>query len=92
MPKAERFLADRGYHAERFREAIKDEGIEPCFPGTKSRDKPIRHDKRCSRRRNRIETMFGRLMDRRRVATRYGRCPKVFLSAIACAKTVMFWL
>jgi len=29
--------------------------------------------------------MFGRLKDWRRVATRYDRCPKVFLSAIALA-------
>ncbi|MDW4551619.1 IS5/IS1182 family transposase, partial [Defluviimonas sp. D31] len=26
------------------------------------------------------------------VATRYDRCPKVFLSAVALAATVMFWL
>lgn len=36
--------------------------------------------------------MFGRLKDWRRVATRYDRCPKVFLSAFALAATVMFWL
>jgi transposase len=34
----------------------------------------------------------GRLKDWRRIATRYDRCPKVFLSAIALAATVMFWL
>jgi hypothetical protein len=34
--------------------------------------------------------MFGRLQDWRRVATRYDRCPKVFLSAVALAATVMF--
>ncbi|MCC6481346.1 MAG: IS5/IS1182 family transposase, partial [Sphingomonadaceae bacterium] len=28
----------------------------------------------------------------RRVATRYDRCPTVFLSAIALAATVLFWL
>tara|TARA_R100001143_G_C3294581_1_gene102792 strand:- start:282 stop:449 length:168 start_codon:yes stop_codon:yes gene_type:complete len=28
----------------------------------------------------------------RRVATRYDRCPKVFLSAIALAATVIYWL
>ena len=44
MPKAERLLADRGYDAERFREALKDKGIESCFPGRKSHDKPIRHE------------------------------------------------
>ncbi len=40
--------------------------------------------------------MFGRLKDWRRVATRYDRCPKVFLSAIAIAlalaATVIYWL
>jgi hypothetical protein len=36
--------------------------------------------------------MFGRLKDWRKVATRYDRCPKVFLSADALAATVMFWL
>ncbi|WP_371818940.1 transposase [Gluconobacter sp. P1C6_b] len=44
------------------------------------------------KRRNRIEIMFGRLKDWRRVATRYDRCPTVFFSAICLATTVMFWL
>ena len=35
---------------------------------------------------------FGRHKDRRRVATRYNRSPKVFLSAIAPAATVIHWL
>ncbi|MBB5772373.1 transposase [Brevundimonas vesicularis] len=52
----------------------------------------IRYDKRRYKRRNRIEIMFGRLKDWRRVATRYDRCPTVFLSAIALAATVLFWL
>jgi transposase len=39
-----------------------------------------------------IEIMFGRLKDWRRVATRYDRCPKVFLSAIALAALVIYWL
>ena len=43
-------------------------------------------------RRSRIEIMFGRLKDWRRVATRYNRCPTVFLSAIALAATVSLWL
>ena len=71
---------------------MKDKGIRPCIPGRKSRGKPIKHDKRRYKRRNRIEIMFGRLKDWRRVATRYDRCPKVFLSAVAPAATVMFWL
>lgn len=36
--------------------------------------------------------MFGSLKDLRRIATRYDRCAKTFLSAVAVAATVMFWL
>lgn len=92
LPAAEWLLADRGYDADWFREALKDKGIKPCIPSRKSRGKPIKHDKRRYKRRNRIEIMFGRLKDWRRIATRYDRCPKVFLSAVALAATVMFWL
>ncbi len=67
-------------------------GIEPCIPGRKSRHQPVKYDKRRYRRRSRIEIMFGRLKDWRRVATRYDRCPTVFFSAIALAATVIFWL
>lgn len=92
LPQAEWMLADRGYDADWFRDALKDKGIRACIPGRKGRTKVIRHDKRRYRRRNRIEIMFGRLKDWRRVATRYDRCPIVFLSAIALAATVLFWL
>ena len=85
-------LADRGYDADWLRKALQDRGITACIPGRKSRKKTVKYDKRRYKRRNRIEIMFGRLKDWRRVATRYDRCPKVFLSAIALAATVMFWL
>ena len=39
-----------------------------------------------------IEITFGKLKDWRRVATRYDSCPKVFLSAIALAAIVIYWL
>jgi transposase len=80
------------YDADWFRDALKDKGIKPCISGGKSRAKLIKHDKRRYKRRNRIEIMFGRMKDWRRVATRYDRCLKVFLSAVALAATVMFWL
>lgn len=56
------------------------------------RSLPIQYDKRRYKRRNRIEIMFGRLKDWRRVATRYDRYPTVFFSALSLAATVLFWL
>lgn len=92
LPPAEWMLADRGYDADWFREALEEKGIKPCIPGRKSRAKPVKYDKRKYKRRNRIEMMFGRLKDWRRIATRYDRCPNVFCSAICFAATVLFWL
>lgn len=82
LPSADWLLADRGYDADWFRDALKDKGIRACIPGRKQRKKTVKYDKRRYKRRNRIEIMFGRLKDWRRVATRYDRCPKVFLSAM----------
>lgn len=87
FPKPNGLLADRGYDADWFRDALQDKGITPRILGRKSRNTAIKYDKR----RNRIEIMFGRLKDWRRVATRYDRCPTAFLSAIALGETVIFW-
>jgi len=92
LPKAQWLLGDRGYDADWFREALQEKGIAPCIPGRKSRKMAVKYDKRRYKSRNRIEIMFGRLKDWRRVATRYDRCPDVFLSAVALAATVLFWL
>ncbi len=92
LPKIDWLLGDRGDDADWFREALKDKGRRACIPGRKQRKTPVKYDKRRYKRRNRIEIMFGRLKDWRRVATRYDRCPKVFLSAIARAATVIYWL
>ncbi len=80
---AEWMIADRGYDADWFRDALKDKGIRPCtcIPGRKSRGKAIRYDKR-RYRRNRIEIRFGRLKDWRRVATRYVRCANRHMLAL----------
>jgi len=92
LPQVDWLLGDRGYDADWFRDALKDKGICACIPGRKQRKKPVKYDKRRYKRRNRIEIMFGRLKDWRRVATRYDRCPKVFLSAIMLASIVIYWL
>jgi transposase len=86
---AVRLLADRGFDADSFGKALKDRGTRPSIPHRTSRGRPVKHDKRRSKRRNRIEIMFGQLKDWRRVATRYDRCPKVFLSAVALAAIVI---
>jgi transposase len=92
MLPATDMLADRGYDADWFRSALLARGITPCIPSKTNRKVPIPHDKVLYKQRHRIENMFGKLKDWRRIHTRYDRCAHAFFSAIAIAATVIFWL
>ena len=67
-------------------------GIEPCIPSSRSRKIPYAYDKALYRQRHKVENLFAKLKDWRRIATRYDRCAHTFFSAICIAATVIFWL
>lgn len=92
LPPASALLGDRGYDSNWFRQALADRGIEPCIPSTKSRKIPLPYNKLLYKQRHRIENMFGKLKDWRRIATRYDRCAHAFFSAICIAASVAFYL
>jgi transposase len=45
LPKAGALLADRGYDADWFRNALIARDIQPCIPSRKNRNVAIPHDK-----------------------------------------------
>ena len=92
LPQADVLIADRGYDSDGYRAALEDKGITPCIPSRKTRKVQHPHDSTLYKLRHRVENMFGRLKDWRRVATRYDRCAHTFMSAIVIAATVIFWL
>lgn len=92
LPPAKAMLGDRGYDANWFRTALDQRGIAPCIPSKINRKVPIPYDRSLYRQRHRIENMFARLKDWRRIHTRYDRCAHTFLSAIAFAASFLFWL
>ncbi len=87
-----RLAADRGYDADRFRAALREAGTTPVNPGRVNRERPIRHDADRCKERWRIEAAFCPLKDFRRVATRYDKLAANYLSAVALAAVVAFWL
>lgn len=56
------------------------------------RKMPIPHDTMLYLHRDRIENMFSKLKDWRRIHTRYDRCAHTFMSATCIAATDIFWL
>lgn len=92
LPKAKELLADRGYDADWFRASLLGKGVAPCIPPKKNRKTRIQYDKTLYKQRHKVENMFGRLKNWRRITMRYDRCAHTFLSAICIAATVIFYL
>ncbi|GGJ43430.1 DDE transposase [Neoroseomonas lacus] len=92
LPPASELIGDRGYDSGRFRAELAARGIAPCIPLTRRRKVPIPHDTVPYRQRHRIEIMFRRLKDWRRIAICYDRCARTFSSAITIAASVIFSL
>jgi transposase len=92
LPKTKVLIGDRGYDADWLRQALAARSVTACIPSKTNRKVAIPHDAALYRSRHKIEIMFGRLKDWRRIHTRYDRCAHTFMSAIALAAAVIFWL
>lgn len=87
-----RLVADRGYDANHLRQRLAERKILAVIPSTTSRAKPIPHDAKIYSCRNRIERMWGRIKDFRRIATRYDKLARNYLSAALIAAAVIYWV
>jgi transposase len=73
---------DKGYDADRIRERLALDGIQPVIPPLPTRCKKLYYDKERYRRRNRIERFFNKLKQFRRIATRYDKLHATFTAAV----------
>ncbi len=86
-----RLLADKAYDAEHFRNYLHSRNIDAVIPSTASRTVPYPLDKQAYKRRNIVERFFCKLKNWRRVATRYDRLARNYMSAIALAAIIIEW-
>jgi len=92
LSNANHLIADRGNDADWFITALKKQGVTPCIPPRKNRTTRRRYSKILYKQRHKIEIMFGRIKDWRRIAMRYDRGAHTVFSAICLAATVIFYL
>lgn len=77
--------------ADRLRDALAEHETEACVPSRIQQQNPqTPRDKARYRERHRIEIMFGKPKDWRRIATRYDRCAHTFISDSAIEVIVIF--
>ena len=86
------FVGDKGYDSDAYRAALVKRGITPCIPPRAKRKNPATCCKALYKQHHKVENMFAKLKDWRRIAMRYDRCAHVFLSAIQIAAVVIFWI
>jgi len=87
-----RLLADRAYDANHFRQRLAERGAQAVIPSTTSRKIAIPYDVHAYRQRNLVERMWCRLKDFRRVATRYDKLARNYLSGVLIAALCAYWL
>jgi hypothetical protein len=75
----------RGLCSGELREQLDGRGTEPVIPDRSDRKQPFTFNKRLYKLRWRIETAFNRLKDLRRIATRYDRLARSYLTSVCLA-------
>jgi IS5 family transposase len=85
-----RVAEDRGYDSDKHRSHLESNNNTPLIPGRKNRKKKIHYDREVYKLRGRIETIFGKIKENRRLAVRYEKSDVNFLCMIAMAFIVMF--
>ena len=87
----DRLIADSGYDTNAIRAAVQAQGAEVVIPPTRSRKTPIPYDRNAYRARNLVERLWCRLKDWRRIATRYDKLARNYLSGALLAAIITFW-
>jgi transposase len=84
---AQAIIADKGYDADHFVTLIEATGAQAVIPPRSNRLTQREFDRHLYRDRNLVERFFARIKHFRRIATRYDKLAKSFLSFVhlACA-------
>ena len=64
-------MADKGYDSDRFIEVLEEVGAVAVIPPRKNRKEQRRYDRELYKERNLLESLFQKIKQFRRIATRY---------------------
>ena len=87
----DRLLGDKGYDSDDIRNDLVERGIEPVIPPRSNRKTQIEYDREAYKRRNLIERCVNRLKQFRRIATRYEKTARAYLSRL-CIAAARLWI
>jgi putative transposase len=82
-------IADKGYDSDALIEVIAEHGAKAVIPPRSNRNDKRRYSKRRYKTRNLVERFFNRLKHYRRIATRYEKTARNFLTFVNLAATLV---
>jgi transposase len=85
VPVIDELTGDKGFDGDAQREACLERGVFPNIPNRRNRIDPWPHDEEGYTERNRVERLFSKAKQFRRVATRYEKLKVTFLGIIHLA-------
>ncbi|WP_409365650.1 transposase [Fluoribacter gormanii] len=75
-------MADKAYDIDSFRQVLTEGGIKAVIPSKKNRLKPAAHDRYLYKERNIVERFFQKIKRFRRIATRYDKTARMYLTGV----------
>ena len=85
LEEIERFVADKAYDTNKIREFLKNNGIHAEIPNKRNRKTPFRFDKTVYKWRYKIECLFQKIKENRRLCMRFDKLDITFLGFLALA-------
>jgi transposase len=80
---------DKAYDSNAIRAKLAAKGIDPVIPPKANRLEIILYDKEQYKQRNKVERLFNKLKQFRRVATRYEKLKATFLAFVTLALIII---
>ena len=75
-------VMDKAYDSDNIRKFLENQGVEAVIPPRANRKMLFPYDKKKYRLRLQVEQFFGRIKEFRRIATRYDKLAKTFMSFV----------
>ena len=87
--RIEQAVMDKAYDSNTIRAKLQAKGITPVIPPKSNRLESLVYDQECYQQRNKVERLFNKLKQFRRVATRYEKLTANFLAFVLLALIVI---
>ena len=78
-------IEDKGYDSDKHRTNLRSNNNIPVIPGRRNRKEPILYDRKLYRLRRKIEMIFGKIKENRRLSLRFDKDDLAFLGFITLA-------